>query len=186
MMITFRFCIALCALLLAACAGVPTSPPPQKSMQPFELAGRIVVRHQDRGFSSSLRWKQAAGSDEIWLTAPLGQTIAYLQADASGASFTGADQKQYRASSIESLTNRAFGWRFPVAGLRHWVLGQPAADMTLDGVERDATGRILRMKQDAWQVRFTYVNAAAMPSRLEMASADVEIRFAIDDRTPAR
>ena len=171
--------------LLAACAGM-APPQPVQNAPAFELAGRIAVRYQGRGFSSSLRWKQAAGRDEIWLTAPLGQTIAYLEADADGATFTGADQRQYRAGSIENLTNSAFGWRFPVAGMRYWVLGQPATGMAVASVERDEAGRIVRIKQDEWEVTLVYVDAGKAPSRLEMINGDVAIRFVIDDRTRAQ
>ena len=184
MVTPFRCCAALCVALLSACAGVP--PQPLQSAPSFELAGRIAVRYQDRGFSSALRWTQAAGGDEIWLTAPLGQTIAHLQADANGATLTGADQRQYRAGSIESLTKSAFGWRFPVAGLRYWVLGQPAPDSVPAAVERDVAGRISRFRQDDWQVSFNYVGAGIAPSRLEIVGSEAEIRFVIDHRGSAQ
>ncbi len=180
---TFRCCAALCAALLSACAGME----PQQAapgVPAFELAGRIVVRYQERGFSSALRWKQQNGGDEIWLTAPLGQTIAYLKADAAGATLTNADQRQYRAGSIESLTKSAFGWSFPVAGMRNWVLGQPAPGALPGAIERDETRRITRLKQDDWQVVFNYAtNDAARPSRIDVAGNDAEIRFAIDNLT---
>ena len=179
----FRCCAALGAVLLAACAGLA----PQRAAETapaFELAGRIVARYQDRAFTSALRWKQSAASDEIWLTAPLGQTIAYLRADGDGATLIAADQRQIRAGSIESLTQSAFGWRFPVAGMRYWVLGQPAPGMMLAAVERDDADRITRLKQDDWQIAFNYAEPAAVrPSRLEMAGADAEIRLVIDGLT---
>ena len=178
----FRCCIALCAALLAACAAGPVVAPAPA----FELAGRIAVRFQDRGFASAVRWKQTGGNDEIWLTAPLGQTIAFLQADAAGAMLTAADQKQYRASSIESLTRSALGWRFPVAGMRYWVLGQPAPGMTLAAVERNDAGHITRFRQDDWQVAFNYAAASLAPSRLEIVGSDAEIRFVIDSWTTAQ
>jgi len=138
------------------------------------------VRYQEKGFSSSLRWKQAAGRDEIWLTAPLGQTIAYLQADADGATITGADQRQYRAASIESLTKSAFGWRFPVDGMRYWVFGEAVPGAPPAAIERDAAGRIARLKQDDWQVVFNYAADAKRPSRLDIAGNDAEIRLVVD------
>lgn len=141
------------------------------------------MRYQDRGFSSAVRWKQTQDRDEIWLTAPLGQTIAFLEADAGGATFTGADQRQFRAGSIESLTKSALGWRFPVAGMRFWVLGQPAAAMPLAAIERDEAGRILNFRQDEWRVAFSYGNAGTQPSRLDVVGSDAEIRFVIDQRT---
>ena len=180
MKFTFRCCVALCAVLLAACAGV--GPPRGADTSPaFELAGRIVVRNQERGFSSSLRWKQADGRDELWLTAPLGQTIAFLEADANGATLTASDQKQYRASSIESLTKSAFGWRFPVDGLRYWVFGEAAPGMSPATIERDGAKRIARMKHDDWQIALNYATSeATRPSRLDIVGNDAEIRLAID------
>jgi len=176
----FRCAIALCVAFLAACAAGPAVAP----VPAFDLTGRVAVRFQDRGFASAVRWKQNGGSDEIWLTAPLGQTIAYLQADAEGAMLTAADQKQYRASSIESLTRSALGWRFPVAGMRYWVLGQPAPGMVLAAVERNAAGRITRFIQDDWQVAFNYAAKSLAPSRLEIIGSDAKIRFVIDSWTP--
>ena len=180
MSLVFRCCIALCVAFLAACAAGPTVAP----VPAFDLTGRVAVRFQDRGFASAVRWKQNGDSDEIWLTAPLGQTIAYLQADAAGAMLTAADQKQYRASSIESLTRSALGWRFPVAGMRYWVLGQPAPGMVLAAVERNDAGRITRFIQDDWQVAFNYAAASLAPSRLEIVGSDAKIRFVIDSWTP--
>ena len=175
---SFRCCALLCAALLSACAG--TAPRVVDQAPAFELAGRIAVRYQEKGFSSSLRWKQAAGRDEIWLTAPLGQTIAYLQADADGATITAADQRQYRAASIESLTKSAFGWRFPVDGMRYWVFGEAVPGAPPAAIERDAAGRIARLKQDDWQVVFNYAADAKRPSRLDIAGNDAELRLVVD------
>jgi len=178
-----RFCATLWAALLAACASTATLAPAPA----FELAGRIVVRYQDRGFTSALRWKRNSGGDEIWLTAPLGQTIAYLQADGGVATLTGADQRQYRAGSIESLTKSALGWRFPVAGMRYWVLGLPAPGMSLGVIERDEANRVTRLEQNDWQIAFHYAGpGATRPSRLELAGAEAEIRLVIDGLTTAQ
>lgn len=182
MSIAIRCCVVLCAALLSACAGV--SPRLAENTPAFELAGRIVVRYQDRGFSSSLRWKQAGGRDEIWLVAPLGQTLARLEADADGATLTGADQRQYRAGSIERLTQSAFGWRFPVEGMRYWVFGEAVPGTLPEAVERDAARRIARLKQDEWQIVFNYeTNEATRPSRIDVAGNDAAIRLVIDNLT---
>ncbi len=180
MTVLFRCCAALCAVLLSACAGI--SPPRAVDGVPaFELAGRIVVRYQERGFSSSLRWKQAPGRDDIWLAAPLGQTIAYLEADANGATLTASDQRQYRASSIESLTKSAFGWRFPVDGLRYWVFGEAAPGAAAAGIERDDARRLVRLQDGDWQIAFNYAAPdATRPSRLDIVGNDAEIRLAVD------
>lgn len=180
---TLRCCAVLGATLLAACAELPQQGVAQTAVA-FELAGRFVVRFQDRSFSSALRWKRDAGGDEIWLTAPLGQTIAYLRADSAGATLTTADQKQYRAGSIESLTRSALGWRLPVASMRDWVLGQPAPGVVAATVERDEASRITRFRQDDMQIAFSYAEPGfTRPSRIEVTGSEAEMRFVIDSLT---
>jgi outer membrane lipoprotein LolB len=171
-------CAAIAILLLAACTTAPVIAPGPA----FELAARIAVRYQERAFSSALRWKQDAGGDDIWLTAPLGQTIAHLQADAGGATLTAADQREYRASSIESLTRSALGWALPLGGMRYWVLGLAAPGMALSAIERDSDNRLVSFRQDEFKVAVTYADPAARrPSRIEVAGAGAEIRLVIDN-----
>ncbi len=177
-----RCCALIAAVLLAACAETP-----QRRVEPgpaFELAGRVAVRAQDKGFSSALRWKQAAGRDELWLNTPLGQTVAHLEADGNGATLTASDQRQYRAGSIESLTKSAFGWRFPVDGMRYWVFGEAAPGTPEAAIERDGARRISRLKDGDWQVGFNYpAGDATRPSRLDIGGNDAEIRVVIDKLT---
>ncbi len=168
------------AALLGACAGNPLAPVPASTIG-FELAGRMSVRYQERAFSSALRWKQSAAGDEIWLNTPLGQTLAYLQDGRDGATLTTAEQKQYRAQSIESLTQSAFGWRFPLAGLRYWALGQVAPGVASSALVRDAGNRLTRFTQADWQLVFEYADSAATrPSRLDLTGSDAQIRLVID------
>lgn len=175
-----RYWALLMVALLGACAGNPLAPVPVSTLG-FELAGRMSVRYQERAFSSALRWKQSADGDEIWLNTPLGQTLAYLQGSRDGATLTTAEQKQYRAQSIESLTQSAFGWRFPLAGLRYWVIGQVAPGGVSSALLRDAANRITQFTQADWQLAFEYADAAATrPSRLNITGSDAQIRLLID------
>jgi outer membrane lipoprotein LolB len=179
MMLKVRFCMALCAVLVSACASV--APPAVERGPAFELACRLAVRYQGRGFSSALRWKQTAVRDELWLTTPLGQTVGYLEADSNGATLTAPDQKQYHAASIESLTKSAFGWRFPVDGLRYWIFGEAAPGTPAEAIERDGARRIAHVRDGDWQIAFAYPAEDAMrPSRLEIVGNDAEIRVVID------
>ena len=175
-----RLTLLWATALLGACATVETVPPGPA----FELAGRIAVRYQDRGFSSALRWKHDGAADEIWLTSPLGQTLAYLQSDAEGATLTGSDKKEYRASSIDSLVRSAFGWRFPVADLRFWVVGAVVPGPQPVLLERDPAQRINKLEQGDWQVAFNYATVDSQrPARLTVNGNDAEIRLVIDSLT---
>jgi outer membrane lipoprotein LolB len=182
----FRCCALLAALLLCACAGNPLAPVPANPVG-FDLAGRMAVRYQGRAFSSALRWKQDANGDELWLNTPLGQTLAHLQDNRAGATLTAADQKQYHAQSIESLTQSALGWSFPLAGMRYWVIGQPAPGVAHTGLTRDDANRITRFVQADWQVTLEYAEPAApRPSRIDVAGNDAQIRLVIDSLELAR
>ena len=180
MPLMLRCCVCLLVLLLGACASDPLAPVPD-STTGFELSGRMAVRSRDSAFSSALRWKQGGGTDEIWLNTPLGQTQAHLRQDRSGAVLTTTEQKQHRAASIESLTQTAFGWRFPLAGLRYWVLGQIAPGVPAQGLTRDERGRILSLRQADWDVALEYAEPEAVrPARLELAGAGAQVRLVID------
>ena len=175
-----RRCAFLALALLAACAAI--EPQPEQSPAPaFELNGRILVSDQEHRFSGQMRWHHAAGTDDIWLGAPLGQTVAYLRADASGATLTAADQTTYRASSIEALTQRGLGWRFPAAALRHWVLGEPSPELPVTDIERDGSQRFIAFTQAPWRVALAHAETAgSQPARLDVSGNGSTLRLVID------
>jgi outer membrane lipoprotein LolB len=176
----FRRCAVLAMAFFGACAGIaPQSD--QFPVPPFELNGRILVNDQEHRFTGLVRWECASAADDIWISAPLGRTVAHLHADANGAALTTADQTTYRASSVEGLTQSALGWRFPVAAMRHWVLGQPSPALPLADVERDGDQRLLTFAQGQWRVTLAYPEDGGLqPSRLDVAGGGAAIRLVID------
>lgn len=172
------------ALLAAGCStapvGTPTSDTPSA---PFDLSGRVLVSYDGRAFSSSFRWLHAPGRDEIWLSSPLGQTLAHIANDGDGAILTAADQRQYRAASIERITREALGWELPVARLMHWVRGDIAPGSTPHAVVRADDQRLVQLEQDGWRIALTYFprpEYAGLPRRLELVGGSHQIRLVID------
>ena len=166
---------------LAACASL--APPPAASDQPFDLVGRVAVNSEGRAFSSSMRWQHGPGREELWLLTPLGQTLAHIVADGDGATLTGADQKQYRASSVEALTRQALGWELPLSRLTWWVRGEPVPGSSQAGVQRDERSRLAQLEQDGWRISFVNYppdENGGLPRRLDLKSGAQEIRFLID------
>jgi outer membrane lipoprotein LolB len=176
--------VAALGVLLAACAGLPA--PPSEAPPAFTLQGRVVIKGRDTAFSSGLRWQAGPDEDELWLNAPLGQTLGYLKRDGGGAALTTADQTVYRAGSIESLTRRAFGWELPVDGLRWWVLGRVAPAPAATDSTRDARDRLTSWVQDGWRVKLEYDGESPQPLRLQATKPDAELRLAIDGLELAR
>jgi outer membrane lipoprotein LolB len=177
--------LAACAvaMLLSGCAVfAPGGLPPAAG--PFDILGRVLASNDGRAFSSNFRWRHDTDGDEIWLMSPVGQTLAYILADAGGATLTAADQQEYRALSVENLTRRVLGWPLPLARLQHWINGEAAPDQATATVARDAQGRVAALEQDGWSIRYTYpesVAGAPLPRRLDMAQGTQQIRMIIDD-----
>ncbi len=174
-------CAALAAsALLAACA---TLAPEVRAPEPFDLVGRMAVRHDERAFASNVRWHHRPGRDEIWLLTPAGQTLAYIVSDSAGATLTGADQRQYSAADVESLTRQGLGWALPLTHLGWWVRGKLAPGTAAQNVERDERARLIGFTQDGWRVTLMPDPAPRnghLPRRLQLADGQVAIRLVID------
>jgi outer membrane lipoprotein LolB len=171
---------ALAALLLAACAG--PAPAPRAGAPAFDVLGRVLVSGEGRAFSSNLRWRHEAGRDELWLLTPVGQTLAHIATDGAGATLTAADGQEYRALSAAALTERALGWALPLAELRHWLQAQPVPALPVNEALHDAAGRLERLEQGGWTLRFAYDAARPLPRRLELERGGQRIRLVVDER----
>jgi outer membrane lipoprotein LolB len=174
--------LAACAIaiLVAACAAVPLAP---RNPQPFDLLGRTLVKYNAGALTANLRWEHGADRDEIWLMTPTGQTLAYIVDSAAGATLTQADQKQYRAGSVEDLTRQALGWALPLALLQYWVRGEAAPGSPPTGVEYGSDRQLAKLTQRGWRVAFTYTEDTEVRGRvrrLDLEDGANEIRLVID------
>ncbi|HKA41992.1 MAG TPA: lipoprotein insertase outer membrane protein LolB [Burkholderiales bacterium] len=169
------------AIGLAGCAAM--APPPAASNTPFDILGRVAVNFDGRAFSSNVRWQHDAAREEVWLLTPLGQTIAHIVSDSTGATLTGADQQQYRAANVESLTRQALGWELPLSRLTWWVRGEAVPASPPASAERDDRSRLTLLDQDGWRIAFVNYppgEHGGLPRRLDLKSGSQEIRFLID------
>ncbi len=156
----------------------------------FDMLGRVLVVYGGKAFTSNMRWLHSSQRDELWLLTPTGQALAHIVDSPLGATLTGADQTAYHSASVESLTRRALGWELPLARLQHWVRGAPMPGVATQNIERDDSGRLIKLTQDGWRVEYVYYPAPeqdGQPRRLEISSGDNKIRLVIDSwrREPA-
>ena len=182
-MIVFRAVFSLWVLSLLGACAVLAPPDSAPRAAPFDLLGRVRVSYDGRAFSANVRWQHDAAADEVWLMTPTGQTLAHLREDGTGATLTGTDQTKYHGARVESLTQQALGWEFPLARLQHWVRGTPAPNIAVDVAQRDGAGRITRMTQGGWLISSEYYVAPeqdGLPRRAEITSAAQSILMVID------
>jgi outer membrane lipoprotein LolB len=143
---------------LGGCAMLP-APGPLPSLREapaaFEMSGRLSVRLGDRSDIARLRWTHRASAD-LWIIAsPLGNEVARLTADASGASLSGPAEE--RAASFAALTEKLLGVALEPAQLADWLV-------TLD--ETQAAGEVQLAK------------------RLTARRGDVVVRLVVDEYRP--
>jgi len=183
-----RGSVALMAMLtLAACMSVPLAP---RDPTPFDLLGRALVTYSGGALTANLRWEHGAGQDQIWLMTPTGQTLAHIVDSGSGAVLTRADQQQYRAANVETLTRNALGWPLPLAPLQYWVRGLPAPGAPPADVQRDVENRLTALTQTGWRVALEWHPSsgenAGRVRRVDLKDGTNEIRFVIDTWRDAR
>ncbi len=182
-MVFLRAAVTFGALGLSGCASVQPLPQNAGRAAPFDVLGRVLVHYDGRAFSANVRWMHAADADEIWLLTPTGQALAQMREDGEGATLTGADKSQYRASRVESLTKQALGWELPVARLQHWIRGTPVPNSPAEITERDAAGKVRQLAQDGWKITYDYYPPAeneGLPRRMEVVGATQTLRLVID------
>lgn len=179
----------LAAVLLAGCATGPTTSgsasPSRDELATFALDGRFSLRQDDRNYSGRLSWKHTATGDDVLLASPFGQGVAQITVSATEAVLTTSDGKAFSAENVEVLTDRVLGYRLPLPLLADWVRGR---DGGAEVVERDAQGRLLRLRFEDWRVDYGYDSddPEAPPGRLfaERTGA-FELRLRIDEWSSA-
>ncbi len=174
------------SLVLAGCAGIPPGVPSQvpavDTGAPVKLEGRLSARRGAEAIAANFTWVHAPPHDDLVVTTPLGQDVAQISGDsiAQRVELRTADGRHDEAADWSTLTERALGFALPVAWLGAWVRGAPHSG-TPFSIEPDAAGRPSVLRQDGWEIVYTYGDdAKRMPNRLRLSYADLEVRIVID------
>ena len=172
-----RLALAFAAVaIVCACAVLPESRPLPPGA--FELSGRVAIRYGKEAESGKLFWRHSDETDDLLITSPLGQGVARVSREGSEFRLVTGNAGEHRATDAESLTERALGWRLPIAGLSDWIQGRPGLGREAE-LSRDEEGRIRELRQDGWRVEYESFRGAR-PEKLRMSRDDLEIRLFID------
>ena len=174
------------ALLLGACATPPK--PVTSGKEEFVISGRLGAQYVDSAGKKGelyghFDWVEQGGNTELTLIDPLGQAVARIQTTPARTSITLRSGETYSDKSPEALTRRTLGWELPLAGMRHWLRGQGGRDAE---VQRDPEGRVSRIRDDGWTVRYAYADESAPQrrSRIDLSfpgpGPQIELRLALD------
>lgn len=162
-----RALIGLLALGLAGCASVIPLPdrPPAAAIEQFAFSGRLTLRQGDIRHHAQIDWHHEAARDEILLTTPLGQGVAEIVRDATGAHLLLADRRRFTAADWSELSAEVFGFRLPLQNSARWLLGDSTATA-------------------GWHITVIERESAAphaLPIRIELERDDIAVHLRIDE-----
>ena len=163
----------LVAVLLTGCAGLP--PPSDVSialgppLQRFVAEGRMSLRQGERLDHLRFRWEHAGQRDTVLLMSPLGQGLAELARDATGARLTQPNREPVVADSLAQLAQRVLGTPLPLEAMADWLRGaRPAPGGEVDG----------------WRVAISETSTfrgSRLLRVMEARRADVELKLVVDE-----
>lgn len=157
----------------------------------WSFSGRAAIRKGGQGGSGKIEWTQHDPRRySIALSAPVTRQSWRLDGDlhSEAGRLEGLDGGPREGESAEDLLLNATGWQVPLLQLGRWVRGAPAAEYPVEAAEYDAQGRLSRLQQAGWTVRYTAWRAGLigqpdLPAQIEAESGDARVRLVIEDWT---
>ena len=198
---TLRAASALmAATLLSACASLPTGTDglsleqrrtKLESVGAWEMRGRIAVDTGKGGFQGSFNWRQENDALELIVRGPLRNGVLQVSGRPDALTVT-ARGETHTLTDPETELSELIGWWLPVASLPHWLLGFPDREFRA-ATEPGTDGTLAALEQRLWRVAYPAYGLAPVaageevlvPSRIELAHTDLELKLTIDDWQPA-
>ena len=170
------------ALVLGGCAAF--GPPPVAVQRPARRAilrygfdGGLTLRQDDKAWRITISWQHDPAGDRILLSGPLGQGIAEITRDRSGARLNDAKGKTWSAPDADTLLRDVVGIPAPLDALPRWLLAD------IDSATRDAQGRPLHAEEGGWRIDYPDYESdlpEALPQRLELQRDGLTVNLRID------
>ena len=145
-------------------------------IEQWTAVGKLGIRSAKDSWSAGIQWRQNRDSYGIRLTGPLGQGLMELHGGPGLVEMRTSDDRIYHASTAEELMQIHAGWRVPLTGLRHWILGRPDPEAPIVVLELDSGGRLAELRQLGWVIRFQRYDdfdGIALPTKLTLENPRV-------------
>ncbi|MDZ7751332.1 MAG: lipoprotein insertase outer membrane protein LolB [Gammaproteobacteria bacterium] len=191
-----RLAVTCLALLLGGCTVVPDrdgeAPAYRGGLErltTWTATGRIHIQADEESWQATLVWRQQGDAYGIRLIAPLGQGTLGLRGDAAGVVLRTADGKEYAAAEPEALMLDILGWRVPVDGMRHWMVGRPDPRWEIRARVEDEAGRLVELRQAGWHIRYLDYGkdtGIALPRRIRLETERFSLHIVISRWEPGR
>nr|VFK29196.1 MAG: outer membrane lipoprotein LolB [Candidatus Kentron sp. MB]VFK74714.1 MAG: outer membrane lipoprotein LolB [Candidatus Kentron sp. MB] len=147
----------------------------------WSATGRVAIRTEKEAWNVGMRWRQQRDNYRIRFHAPLALGTAEIIGTPRGVQLR-TNRETLSAPDPEALLRRVMGWHIPLSGLRNWILGRPEAGVPEETVEIDAAGRLMRLRQSGWEIRYLAyrrIGEMVLPTRLTLENARFRARVRI-------
>lgn len=136
----------------------------------FFVSGRLSLRQGDRRDFLKFDWQHAPARDTVLLLSPLGQGVAELVRDGSGAKLLRPGETPVNAPDIDTLIFQILGTAVPLDELGIWLSGR-----------RGVSGQVGGWRISVVQTSPHPVSAnGRLPRRLEAVRDDVALTLIVD------
>lgn len=88
----------------------------------WKITGAISVTHRGNRNVARFRWIQRDDDYQVYLFGPLNMGSIKIVGNSRGTELI-SDNGRIRASTLEQLLEKQFGYRIPENVMRHWILG---------------------------------------------------------------
>lgn len=191
-----RLAATCLVLLLGGCSvvperdgGTPAYPGTLAELTAWTATGRIHIQADDESWQATLVWRQEEDAYRIRLIAPLGQGTLELRGDATGVVLRTADGDAHAARDPEALMLDTLGWRVPVEGMAHWMVGRADPGREIETRVADEAGRLVELRQAGWHILYRdYHQEAdiALPRRLKLETERFALLIVVTRWEPGR
>ncbi len=150
----------------------------------WRISGKVAVTHESEGWQAGLRWQQQNERFNIEILDPIGRKIAQIRGDLDMVQLKTSKGRSAQAPNAESLMRELLGWSLPVSGMRYWVIGIPDPRVNVEQLQLDDIGRIVQLKQGAWDVRYQYYTSTAdvdLPAKMTLTSERLRLTLVVRD-----
>lgn len=146
------------------------------AIEQWTAVGKLGIQSAEDSWSTGIQWRQNRDSYGIRLTGPLGQGLMELNGAPEQVEMRTSDSNVYRARTAEELMQAHAGWRVPLTGLRHWMLGRPDPQAPIAALALDPGGRLAELRQLGWLIRFQRYDefdGIVLPTKLTLENSRI-------------
>lgn len=150
----------------------------------WQTKARIAMRSNGEAYTATLLWTQQTDHLELTIYAVLGQTVAHLYQDQTGARLDIPDEPSRYGDNAQQLLYEAIGWDLPIHQLTHWIRGMQGSED--EKITFDQQGFIRTLGINDWLVNYkTYdlYDTFWLPEKITVQHPNLTLKIAVNQWT---